>query len=109
MSFVGCSLPYFSQWLITLPLSALLPFQSLITESSHGDQLLVPTPFCSGLTAPFPLCSMFLFSSLFIIQFFCFYGAGVSLFRGYAGLSLGWLWEYHVMLICSPVGLLDVS
>jgi hypothetical protein len=27
----------------------------------------------------------------------------------YAGLSQGWLWEYHITLICSPFGLLDVS
>jgi hypothetical protein len=47
-----------------------------------------------------------LFSSLFIIQlkiFFC--GMGVSLSRGLAGLSQGWLWEYCMPLICLPVGL----
>jgi hypothetical protein len=25
--------------------------------------------------------------------------------RGYAGLSQGWLWEYYMQLICSPVRL----
>jgi hypothetical protein len=77
-------LPYFRQWLITSPLSALLPVQSLFTESSHGDQLLALPPFSSVLTAPRPICCMFFFSSLFIIQFggyFCGSG-GVSLSRG---------------------------
>jgi hypothetical protein len=40
------------------PLSALLPFQSLITESSCGVQLLAPPPFSSALRAPCPLCCM---------------------------------------------------
>jgi hypothetical protein len=57
---------------ITHLLLALLSFQSLFTESSHGDQLVVPPPFPGVLTAPCPFCLMFLFSSLFIVQcFFC--------------------------------------
>jgi hypothetical protein len=102
MSFVDCSLPYFRQQLITCPLSALLPFQPLFTESSHGDQLLANPPFSSALTAPRPLCYVLVFCSLFT-QFFGFLflgffaGWGVSLSRGYVGLSQGWLWEYHMM------------
>jgi hypothetical protein len=46
-----------------------------------------------------------LFCSLFIIQCFLFSGLGSVCPRGYAGLSQGWLWEYHVLLICSPVDL----
>jgi hypothetical protein len=49
---------------------------------------------------------------LFIIQFFLllFLLGGGSVCPGeYAGLSQGWLWEYCMTLICSPVGLLDVS
>jgi hypothetical protein len=79
MSFVECYLPYFSgQWLITRPLLALLTFQSLFTESSHGDQLLAPPPFSGALRAPHPpsavcsfsgLCLLFsLFVCLFVLQ-----------------------------------------
>jgi hypothetical protein len=32
-------------------------------------------------------------------------GQGSVCLGGYAGLSQGWLWEYCVPLICSPVGL----
>jgi hypothetical protein len=70
MSFVDRCLPYFRQWLITHLLSRPLPFQPLFTESLHEDQLLTPPPFSGVLTAPCPLCCVFLFSSLFIIQFF---------------------------------------
>jgi hypothetical protein len=47
-SFVDCYLPCFRQRLFTHPLSAHLPFQSLLTESSHGDQLLALLPFSSA-------------------------------------------------------------
>jgi hypothetical protein len=105
MSFVDHYLPYFWQWLIFHLLSALLPFQSLFTESLHGNQLLAPPPFSGTLSAPCPLCCMCLFSSLFIIQVFFLWGRGVSLSRGHAGLFQGWLWEYHVtigahLLVC---------
>jgi hypothetical protein len=52
-----------------------------------------------------------LFSSLFIIQFFFFCRAGVSLSRGYAGLSQGWLWDtaccsfVHLLVCISHAGL----
>jgi hypothetical protein len=72
LSFVDRYLPYLKQWLITHPLSALLPFWSLFTESSCGDPLLG----CAYGTLP-PLCSMFFFSSLFIILFFL-WGGGQS-------------------------------
>jgi hypothetical protein len=44
---------------------------------------------------------VFLFSSLFIVQFLFIYllwGRGLNCPGGYAGLSQGWLWEYHMML-----------
>jgi hypothetical protein len=108
MSFVDHYLPYFRQWLTTHPLSALLPFQSLFTASSCGDQLLAPPPFSNALTSPCTLCCMFLFSSLFIILFIG--GARGSVCPGgYAVLSHGWLGELCMMLICSPVGLLNIS
>jgi hypothetical protein len=76
-------LPYFRQQLITCPLSALLPFQSLFTKSLQEDQLLLPLSFSSALSAPHPLCWVFLFSSLFIVQFCCFLqGGGINLSRG---------------------------
>jgi hypothetical protein len=96
MNFVDHYLPYFRQWLITCLLSSLLPFMPLFMESLHRNQLLAPLIFPSALRASCPL-----FSSLFIIQFF-----GVFCCPGsYAGLSQGWLWEYYMLLICSPTGL----
>jgi hypothetical protein len=74
-------LPCFRQWLITCPLSVLLPFQSLFTESSRGDQLLASPLFSDVFTAPGPLCCVFFSSSLFFIQFF-FCGAGGQSVQG---------------------------
>jgi hypothetical protein len=86
--------------LITCLLSALLPFQSLFTESSFRVQLLAPPSFSGALTAPFPLYCMFLFSFLFIIWFFFFFFAEQeSVCPGcYTDLFQEWLWGYHVML-----------
>jgi hypothetical protein len=78
MNFEDCYLPYFMQWLITLPLLALLPFQPLFTESSHGDRLITPPPFSGVLSATLPLCCVLVFSSLFIVQFFFFAGSSQS-------------------------------
>jgi hypothetical protein len=55
---------------------ALLPFQSFFSECSHRDHLLASPCFSGALRAPRPLCCMFLFSSLFIVQFFVFFFAG---------------------------------
>jgi hypothetical protein len=46
---------------------------------------------------------MFLFNSLFIVQFFvfCFFfkqGGGGVRPGGYAGLSQRWLWDYYMMV-----------
>jgi hypothetical protein len=92
---VDCYLPYFRQWLITCQVSVLLPFQPLFAESSCRDQLLAPPHFSGVLTAFCPLCCVLVFSPLFIVQFFC---GGSVCPGGYAGLSQGWLGEYHVML-----------
>jgi hypothetical protein len=89
MSFVDCCLPYFRQQLITCPLSALLPFQALFTESLCGDQLLAPPPFSSELSASCLLCCMLVFCLLFI-QLFCFvflFLQGSVCPGDYAGLS----------------------
>jgi hypothetical protein len=114
MSFANRYLPYFRQCLITNLLLALSHFQSLFTESSCGDQFLAPSPFSGVLREPCSLCCVFFISSLFIIQLgilFLFSGCGGgSICPGdYAFLSQGWLWEYHVLFICSPVDLLNVS
>jgi hypothetical protein len=79
---LGHYLPYFRQWLITYLLPALLSFQALFIESLCGDQLLALPPFSGALTAPHPLCCVFLFSSLFIIQFLFLQDGSVSLSRG---------------------------
>jgi hypothetical protein len=67
-----------------------------------------PLLWCTQST-PSPLCCVFLFRSLFIIQFVClfvcFAGWGSVCPGGYAGLSQGQLQEYCILLICSPVGL----
>jgi hypothetical protein len=85
-------LPYFRQRLITYPLSALLPFQPLFTESLPGDQLLVPPPFSSTT------CSFSVPCLLFSFVLFCLQRKGSVCPGGYAGLSQGWLWEYYMML-----------
>jgi hypothetical protein len=110
MSFVDCFLPYFKLQLITRLPSAPLLFQLLFTKSSHRYQLLAPPPFSSVLTAPHPLCCVFLLSSLFIIQlvwflfvYLFFLGWESVCPGGYAGLSQGWLWEYRMGTWCSPL------
>jgi hypothetical protein len=95
MNFVDSYLPYFRQQLITHLLSALLPFQLLLTESLHGDQLLASPPFSSVISATLFLCCVLVLSSLFIVQdflvfVFCFLfcrGWGSACLGGYAGLS----------------------
>jgi hypothetical protein len=99
MSFVDCYLPYFRQQFITCPLLALLPFQPLFTESSREDQLLSFPPFSGVLTAPHPLCCVFLFSSLFIYLFIFFSGREVSLSMGLYWFISGWLWQYRMTLV----------
>jgi hypothetical protein len=113
MSFVDRYLPYFRQQLITYPLSALLSFQSLFTESSCRDQLLASPPFSSAPRAP-PLCCMFLFSSLFIIQFFLM-GKGQSVQgpmlaypRGSCGNTTYCLFA-HLLVCISQAGLEPAS
>jgi hypothetical protein len=107
ISFVDHYLLYFRQWFITCLLSALLPFQSLFTESLCGVQLLALPPFSSVLTASHPLCCVLVLSSLFILFFFvvCL----VSLPR-----RLCWFIPWVAGGIpcdawCSPAGLLHVS
>jgi hypothetical protein len=111
MSFVDHYLPYFRQQLITHPLSTLLPFQSLFTESSQGDILLASPPSPVHLQHPdhSVVCSFSVSSLLFSYLFIFLWGGGSVCPGGFAGLSQGWLWEYCMMLICSPVGLLNVS
>jgi hypothetical protein len=114
---VDLFLPYFRQWLVTCPMSAILPFQPLFTKSSLGDELLVPAPFSGALSPSHPLCCVLIFSSLFIVQFcfvFIFAGDGEWGVRsvcpgGYAGLSQGWLWEYCMIFGAHLFGLLNVS
>jgi hypothetical protein len=110
MSFVDRYLPYFKQQLITFLLLALLPFQTLFTESSNKNQLLASPPVSGALTAPFPLCCELVFSSL-LIQFFFFFlaGWGVSLPRGPCWFIPGEAGEISHDAWCSPIGLLNVS
>jgi hypothetical protein len=63
-----------------------------------------PLPFSGMLKAPHPLCCVsFSISSLFSVSFsFC--RVKVTLSWSYARLSQGWLCEYRMLLICSPVG-----
>jgi hypothetical protein len=85
---------------------ALMPFQTLFTESSHGDQLLASSPFSSVLSASPFLCYVLVFSSLCIAQFF---ERGSQSAQGtmlvYPRCGLG---KPHDSW-CSPVGLLNVS
>jgi hypothetical protein len=78
----------------------------LLKVPTEISSLLLPSSLV-GLqhTAPSAACS---FSILYYSGCFAGWG-GLVCPGGYAGLTQGWLWEYHVMLICSPVGLLDIS
>jgi hypothetical protein len=99
MSFVDCYWPCFKQQLITRLLLVLLPFQSLFTVSSCRDQFLGPLSFFSALSATPPplLCVPFQF--FVYCSVFCFFVRWGSVCPGaYAGLSQGWLWEYHMTL-----------
>jgi hypothetical protein len=100
MSFVDPYLPYFRHWFIIRPLSALLPFQSFFTESSHGDQLLASPPLCCIYSTPFPSAVRSLLIVLVFCFVFCFLlGGGRSVCPGaYTGIPW-WLWEYHMMLV----------
>jgi hypothetical protein len=62
------------------------------------------------LRVPLSLCyvsSSVAYYTVFVVVVlvWSFGGERFSLSRGYAGLSQGWLWQYHVSLTCSPVGL----
>jgi hypothetical protein len=66
----------------------------------------LPLPlFSSMLNGPCPLCSVpFLISSLLFRFFSLSVGRESVCPGGYAGLSQGWLWEYRVPCLHSPVG-----
>jgi hypothetical protein len=68
MNFVVHYLPYFRQWLITCPLSALLPFQHLFNESLCRDHFLAYPPSLVHFQGFCPICCVLVFS-LFFIQF----------------------------------------
>jgi hypothetical protein len=76
-------------------------FEGFFTESSHGDQLLAHPHFPHALRAPHPVFCVCFSVPYYSVFVFVFFWGGM----GYAGLSQGWLWEYHIPLICSPVGL----
>jgi hypothetical protein len=107
MNFVDRYLPYFRQQPIARPLlafclSSLCLLKVLVEISSL---LLPPSPVHLQHPASSAACS---FSVPCLLFRFFFWGGWVCPWD-YAGLSQWCLWEYHVMLICSPVGLLDVS
>jgi hypothetical protein len=114
MSFVDRYLLCFRQWLITHLLSALLSFQSLFTESSHGDQFLAHPLFsgCTYSTPPLLLCVPFQFlvyySGLFCL-FDCFSRAGdQSVQEAMLVYPRGGVGIPHDTW-CLPVGLLNIS
>jgi hypothetical protein len=67
-----------------------------------------PPPFSHSSEHPAPSAAcpfqFFVDYPVFLFVFF-FAGWGSVCPGGSAGLSQGWLWEYRVPLICSPVGL----
>jgi hypothetical protein len=76
--------------------------QVLLIEGSCRVQLLAPTPSPvhsehPALPAVCPFQFLVYYSGVF------FAGQGSVCPGCYAGLSQGWLWEYRVPLICSPV------
>jgi hypothetical protein len=112
MSFVDCYLPYFRQGLITCPLSALLPFQSLFT----GDQLLAPPRLQCAQSTLAPLLHVPFQFLVYYSVFFFFCGAGVSLSRWLCwfipGVAVGILCVAYLLTCCSagePAGLEPAS
>jgi hypothetical protein len=125
---VNSYLPYFKQWLICHLLSA--GFFRLCLLKVSKDSCPFPLLRGSGFSAlyfsrpcllkvqaapcpsPLLLCAQstlpsllhVLFCSLLFSLFVFFVGWGSVCPGGYSGLSQGWLWEYFVPLICSPVG-----
>jgi hypothetical protein len=118
MSFVNHYLPYFRQQLVAHPLSALLPFQSLFTESLHGGQLIAPPPFlrCTQSTLPPLLCVPFQFLVYYSGFFFPFFqggdqsvqGAMLAYPRGSSGNTACHLFA-HLLVCFSQAGLEPVS
>jgi hypothetical protein len=80
MSFVDCYLPFFRQWLITHPLSALVLFQPLLKVSMEISSLLLPLLWCAISNSALLLCVSF--QSFVYCSVFCFVRGGVSLPRG---------------------------
>jgi hypothetical protein len=69
-------------------------------------QVPAPPPFSGSLNVPCPFCYVFFSVPCFLFSFLFFsWGWGSDCPGGYADLSQGWLWKYHMPLICSPVGL----
>jgi hypothetical protein len=81
--FISMECPSLAPFAATCWLST---FPGFVYQSFHRNQLLASPPFSGVLSASCPLCCMFLFSSLFIIQFFSFWGTGVSLPSGSMGI-----------------------
>jgi hypothetical protein len=73
-----------------------------------------PSLWCTQSTSPpllhIPFQFLVYYSAFCFCFCFCFLQDKRSVCPGgYDGLSQGWLWEYRMLFICSPVGLLDVS
>jgi hypothetical protein len=106
MSFVDCYLTYFRQQLTTHVLSALM-----FTVCLCREQLLTLSLLSSVLRAPCPFCCMFLFSSLFINQFFGFFlqcresvcpGGYADLYQGGCGNTACHLFAHLLLWWMSP-------
>jgi hypothetical protein len=68
-----------------------------------------PIPLIQCPYNTLPLCCVFIFSSLFIVQVFFFVGLGVSLSRGLCWFISGVAVGIQCDTWCSPVDLLNVS
>jgi hypothetical protein len=97
----------------------LLSLAGLFIYSLHGEVPLphspaehatwgrAPPPFSGAQYTPPSLLHVLLFQLLIWYSVFFFFFAGWRTVcpGGYADFSQGWLWGYHMLLICSPVGL----
>jgi hypothetical protein len=102
MSFVDHYLPYFRQ----RPAVSLSAFPAFVywkfpQRSAPCFSPLLPCTY----STPSPLLHVPFQFLVYYSVLFCFVGQGSVCPGGYVGLSQGWLWEYYLMLICSPVGL----
>jgi hypothetical protein len=78
----------------------------LLKVCMEFSSLLLPPSLVHSKHPALSAACPFQFLVYSVVFLFCFlWDRGQSCPGGYAGLSQWWLWDYSILLICSPVGL----